>query len=212
MNMDREHRDRSISLQQLFVLLRRYVALILVSGLVCGLITWCVCSYLVAPVYEASAKMIVNSRQEQTGNMTNDQITSAQKLVDTYAIIIRSQPVMAPVIEKALASCLQAYNKQVINCCDTDLDTLCRTYIDNRIPVILWATIDMQVATAGNSWFLDNGELYVWPAGEHCLLLIGYDEHRYYFNDPRYGDIVAYAKTDVEHAYAALGQQALIIQ
>ena len=119
---------------------------------------------------------------------------------------------MAPVIEKALASCLQAYNKQVINCCDTDLDTLCRTYIDNRIPVILWATIDMQVATAGNSWFLDNGELYVWPAGEHCLLLIGYDEHRYYFNDPRYGDIVAYAKTDVEHAYAALGQQALIIQ
>lgn len=99
MNMDREHRDRSISLQQLFVLLRRYVALILVSGLVCGLITWCVCSYLVAPVYEASAKMIVNSRQEQTGNMTNDQITSAQKLVDTYAIIIRSQPVMAPVIE-----------------------------------------------------------------------------------------------------------------
>ena len=83
MNMDREHRDRSISLQQLFVLLRRYVALILVSGLVCGLITWCVCSYLVAPVYEASAKMIVNSRQEQTGNMTNDQITSAQKLVDT---------------------------------------------------------------------------------------------------------------------------------
>ena len=32
-------------------------------------------------------------------SVTNDQITSAQKLVDTYAIIIRSRPVLEPVIE-----------------------------------------------------------------------------------------------------------------
>lgn len=99
MNMDRESRDNSISMQQLFVLLRKYAALIATAGLVCGMLAWCVCSFFVDPVYEAGAKMIVNSRQEQTGNMTNDQITSAQKLVDTYAIIIRSQPVMGPVIE-----------------------------------------------------------------------------------------------------------------
>lgn len=98
MNLINKQWDNTISMPQLYSLLRRYLALILAAGLVCGLIAWCVCSFFVDPVYEASAKMIVNSRQEQTGNVTNDQITSAQKLVDTYAIIIRSQPVLEPVI------------------------------------------------------------------------------------------------------------------
>ena len=100
MNPEKEHVEKSISIQELFVLLRRYLVLIIAAGLIGGIITYCVYSFFVAPVYEASAKMIVNSRQEQTGSVTNDQITSAQKLVDTYAIIIRSQPVLEPVIEK----------------------------------------------------------------------------------------------------------------
>lgn len=100
MNPEKEHVEKSISIQELFVLLKRYLVLIIAAGLIGGIIIYCVCSFFVAPVYEASAKMIVNSRQEQTGSVTNDQITSAQKLVDTYAIIIRSQPVLEPVIEK----------------------------------------------------------------------------------------------------------------
>ena len=100
MNPEKEHVEKSISIQELFVLMKRYLVLIIAAGLIGGIITYCVCSFFVAPVYEASAKMIVNSRQEQTGSVTNDQITSAQKLVDTYAIIIRSQPVLEPVIEK----------------------------------------------------------------------------------------------------------------
>lgn len=99
MNPSREQREKSISFQEMFVLIKRYLILILVAGVIGGIVTYCVCSFFVAPVYEASAKMIVNSRQEQTGSVTNDQITSAQKLVDTYAIIIRSQPVLEPVIQ-----------------------------------------------------------------------------------------------------------------
>lgn len=99
MNPMNEHNEKSISFQELFVLLKRYLLLIIVAGLIGGIVTYCTCSFLVDPVYEASAKMIVNSRQEQTGSVTNDQITSSQKLVDTYAIIIRSQPVLEPVIQ-----------------------------------------------------------------------------------------------------------------
>lgn len=95
----KESYERGISIQEMFVLLKRYLLLIVAAGLIGGIATYCVCSFLVAPVYEASAKMLVNSRQEQTGTVTNDQITSAQKLVDTYAIIIRSRPVLTPVIE-----------------------------------------------------------------------------------------------------------------
>lgn len=99
MNTNNSHTGKIISMQELFGLLKKYLLPILAAGLIGGIITFCVCSFLVAPVYEASAKMIVNSRQEQTGSVTNDQITSAQKLVNTYAIIIRSQPVLDPVVE-----------------------------------------------------------------------------------------------------------------
>ena len=99
MNPMKEYSEKTISIQELFFLLKRYVVLIIAAGLLGGILTYCVCSLFVAPVYEASAKMIVNSKQEQTGSVTNDQITSAQKLVDTYAIIIRSRQVLEPVVK-----------------------------------------------------------------------------------------------------------------
>lgn len=99
MNSMNEQGNKMIGLQELFGLLRKNLLLILAVGLLGGVLTFCVCRFLIPPVYEASAKMIVNSRQDQTAPVTNDQITSAQNLVDTYAIIIRSQPVLEPVIE-----------------------------------------------------------------------------------------------------------------
>ena len=98
MNPMNEQNEKTISIQELFALVKRYLPVIIAAALIGGFVTYCVCSIFVAPVYEASAKMIVNSRQEQTGTVTNDQITSAQKLVDTYAIIVRSEPVLGPVI------------------------------------------------------------------------------------------------------------------
>lgn len=118
---------------------------------------------------------------------------------------------MAPVIEKAIRSCL-TQNQQVLNVSGTDLDQLCQLYIDAGIPVIIWATMDMKNAAVGNSWFLEDGRFFVWTAGEHCLLLVGYDETYYYFNDPRHGKTVAYAKAAAERSFAALGKQALVIQ
>jgi capsular polysaccharide biosynthesis protein len=99
MNPMNEHNEKSISMQELFALVKRHLLAILAAGLIGGMITYCVCSLMVAPVYEASAKMIVNSLREQNGSLTNDQIITSQKLTDTYAIIIRSQPVLEPVIQ-----------------------------------------------------------------------------------------------------------------
>ena len=118
---------------------------------------------------------------------------------------------MSPVIKQGLESCLNG-EKQIIDCGGMSLDELCHRYIDNEHPVILWATMDMGEATAGNSWFLPDGRFFVWTAGEHCLLLVGYDDHNYYFNDPRYGETIIYNQEDTERAYAALGKQALVIQ
>ena len=100
MNTSQNQTEYSIDLMDLMALIKRKLFLILAAGVIGGLITFLVCSFCIQPVYKASAKMIVNVRQEQSGTVTNDQITSSQKLADTYAIIIRSQTVLVPVIEK----------------------------------------------------------------------------------------------------------------
>ena len=99
MNPSNNYNEKSISIHELIALLKRYALILLAAGVIGGIIAYCVCSFMITPVYQADAKMIVNSRQEQTGSVTNDQITSAQKLVDTYAIIIRGRRVLAPVID-----------------------------------------------------------------------------------------------------------------
>ena len=135
---------------------------------------------------------------------------------DPYAVFIgdprtpHSFGCMAPVIEQALLSCVG--EERVTNTTGETLPTLCRNYIDNGIPVILWATMEMRPVSSGRVWFLPDGRQFVWPSGEHCLLLVGYNENEYLFNDPRHGVVVAYDKNSVEVAYASLGKQSLVVQ
>ena len=52
-----------------------------------------------------------------------------------------------------------------------------------------------------------------WVAPEHCLLLVGYDDYFYYFNDPRDSKArTYYRKEAVDRAYKAQGSQAVVIQ
>lgn len=95
----------------------------------------------------------------------------------------------------------------------TDLQTLCDSYIDNEIPVLLWITIDLKEPTPGMQYHLENGSLYTWMKHEHCVVLCGYDAEYYYYIDPlEAGDIVARDKKLVELRYEQLGKYALVIK
>ena len=49
--------------------------------------------------------------------------------------------------------------------------------------------------------------------GIPCLILVGYDDQYYYFNDPyQSGGLKAYARSVVEARYAAMGSQAVVIE
>ena len=89
-----------IDLWELFQILLKNWLWILLSILGCAILGLLITMFLITPKYRAEATMIVNTRQDQTATVTNDQITSAQKLVDTYSIIIRSRRVIAPIMEK----------------------------------------------------------------------------------------------------------------
>ena len=46
---------------------------------------------------------------------------------------------------------------------------------------------------------------------EHCLLLVGYDQDYYYFNDPTAGRQYQYEKSACEAAYQGLHSQAVAV-
>ncbi len=117
---------------------------------------------------------------------------------------------MAPVIEKALISYFGT-NNRVKNTTGTSLKDLCRTYIDQGEPVLVWATIGMIETTPGSTWYLKDGTQYVWPNNEHCMVLVGYDDTRYYFNDPYRGMVKSYPHWLCDARYKDLGMQSIAI-
>lgn len=117
---------------------------------------------------------------------------------------------MAPVIEKALISYFGS-NTRVKNTTGTSLPDLCTKYIDQGSPVLVWATIGMIKTEPGQSWKLEDGSTFTWPTNEHCMVLIGYDDNRYYFNDPYRGTVKSYQKSLCELRYKDLGMQSIAV-
>lgn len=91
------------------------------------------------------------------------------------------------------------------------LEELCTEYIDNDKPLLIWATMSMKESSAGNKWYLEDGITFTWTAGEHCLVLVGYNNDYYFLNDPMSGSTVAYQKNIVERRFSELGKQAIYI-
>lgn len=79
------------------------------------------------------------------------------------------------------------------------------------MPVIYWACINMRDPIVGPQWkLLDTGETFTWISNEHCMLLVGYDEDSYYFNDPYENNgCIRYPKTVVEDRHKAQHMQAV---
>ncbi len=116
----------------------------------------------------------------------------------------------APVIEKALQDILP--HNSVKNLTGKTLVELC-AYIDQGIPLLVWATIGMEQAFP-NDWWTDerSGEPVEWLANEHCMVLVGYDKDYYYCNDPYNGNgLMAYRRDILEDRFHQMGCQAVAI-
>lgn len=85
---------------ELLQAIREKIALVLSVTIIAAVFGWAGSALLLPKKYEASINMIVNTRNEMSGVVTNDNISSAQNLVDTYAIIIKSNKVLNQVIDQ----------------------------------------------------------------------------------------------------------------
>ncbi len=122
----------------------------------------------------------------------------------------RSYGCMSPVISKALDS---YFGNNEWGCVveKGTLNTLCEKYISKGIPTLVWVSMEMDIPRPGDIWTLPDGNEYQWLAGEHCMVLLGYDETHYYFNDPYNGETIGYERELSEQRFAAFESQAIVI-
>lgn len=126
----------------------------------------------------------------------------------------------APVIVKALNKVLNQYalmaypDAKAVNLTEVPMETLLTEYIDNDMPVIFWASIDLLETIPGPDWVIrETGEPFSWVSNEHCMLLVGYDDTKYYFNDPWHNHgVIGYDKELVEMRHKEQYSMAVSIQ
>lgn len=92
--------EYDFSIMELLMVLKEKAVSILAVGLVCAMIGWIGSVFFLPHKYEASVNVIVNTKSDVSGSITSDDISSAKNLVDTYAIIIKSNKVLNQVIDR----------------------------------------------------------------------------------------------------------------
>ena len=88
----------TIDLLEVFQVVRQHILVIILVTVIAAVAGFGISRFVMVPQYQASALMIVNTRQDTTANVTSDQINSATQLVSTYSIIIKSDTVLQQVI------------------------------------------------------------------------------------------------------------------
>lgn len=97
---DNYERGYGLVVLELLQALKEKIALILTVTVLSAALGWGISAFVMPKKYEASVNMIVNTRTELLGVVTSDSISTAQDLVDTYAIIIKSNKVLNQVIDQ----------------------------------------------------------------------------------------------------------------
>lgn len=127
-------------------------------------------------------------------------------------------PAMANAINRYFEDEQSDYRAVVVK--DTTLNKLCREYIDNNCPLMVWITTDMEMPYDFVDWTVDyvdenalfeEGDTFSWPVNEHCMVLMGYDGDNYYFSDSLDATIVSYPAEQCERVFEAMGGQAVYV-
>ena len=126
----------------------------------------------------------------------------------------------APIMVKCMNKYLSDKSYKAVEISGKSLEYLSGKYVAQGQPIMVWATINMSPSFKTTTWrvnYTDEnakyklGSYYTWTAGEHCLLLTGYDKDYYYFNDPWTNARTRYSKSLVNTRYNELGKQVVVM-
>ncbi|MBR4752156.1 MAG: C39 family peptidase [Thermoguttaceae bacterium] len=126
-------------------------------------------------------------------------------------------PCLAKSMNMVLPGDKRAFVTTGLKLCD-----LLANYIDKGDPVLVWATMNMAPSRLTRTWTIDYvdenspyrlGDSFTWLGNEHCLVLIGYDSERYFFNDPyeNHG-LIAYDRDLFEQRFREFGEMSVVVR
>lgn len=126
----------------------------------------------------------------------------------------------APIMVKCMNKYLSDKSYKAVEISGKSLEYLSGKYVAQGQPIMVWATINMSPSFKTTTWrvnYTDEnakyklGSYYTWIAREHCLVMTGYDNYYYYFNDPWTNARTRYSKSLVNTRYNELGKQAVVM-
>lgn len=90
----------AIDLRKIFYQIMQNIVKIGIVTLSCAVIAYLISAFVIKPTYSASAQMLVNNRNEQSGTaISQSDINASSSLVNTYSIILKSHDVLEKVVE-----------------------------------------------------------------------------------------------------------------
>lgn len=97
--MQEKNAQDTIDLVELLGVIKKNIIFILIAGILGSVVGFAYTRYTYVPYYSSSGTMLVNAKTDETGSSSTGAITSQDKLIATYAIIIKSDRVLVEVIE-----------------------------------------------------------------------------------------------------------------
>ncbi|MFL0199133.1 YveK family protein [Exiguobacterium acetylicum] len=89
--------NETISLQELFSILRKSFWRILALTIVAALISFAVSSFVIKPTYQADTQILVTPKKQENNIIDAQQVQSSVTLVNTYRVIIKSPAILGKV-------------------------------------------------------------------------------------------------------------------
>ncbi len=184
--MAAENNQVSINLIEMLGRLRRFWLIILLCGLICGAACFAYTNFFVTPQYAASCRMIVTTREDANNNVTTDQLTSAQQMVNTYSEILLGRDYLEQIIDdlnlnithqqlKAKISISAAVDTQImeITVRDADIKQAKRIaqYIYGTGPVVAKEIVKIGSLDQAGSVYAVNDGAAVYPSVKRTTVL-----------------------------------------
>ena len=111
--------------------------------------------------------------------------------------------------EKPIIQVANSFKSGVIDGTGMSLNQVLEIVKEGR-PVIVWVSMNMSVPYVSTSWiYKPTGEKISWMAGEHALVVVGYNKNQVIVSDSLTGSIRYYDKGVFENRYNTYGKRAV---
>ncbi|WP_313489575.1 Wzz/FepE/Etk N-terminal domain-containing protein [Exiguobacterium sp.] len=173
--------NETISLQELFSILRKSFWRILALTIVAALISFAVSSFLIKPTYQAGTQILVTPKKQENEVIDAQSVQSSVTLVNTYRVIIKSPAILeqvqkevpnAPTNVAALNNMVTVeseQNSQVINVSVQSTDAALASNMANSIAEVFSSDVQ-KLMSVDNVTVLSTSGIPTSPVSPNIIL------------------------------------------